>query len=505
MDVKRIALGLFLILGAFLVFSGQSGQAQVEQSACPALVEKALADLGNNCDALDKNNACYGFNRVDATFAEEVPDDFFSQPTDRSPLPALKTIETAPLDEELERWGIAVMNVQANVPNTLPGQSVVFMLMGDVQLENAVSPEDELNLGPTVDITPNVRANIRSNPSLNANIVGGVNAGTQLTADATSPDQNWFRVMYETGPGWINRGVLGSLPDISTLPVITQESRTPMQSFYFTTGFGTPACNEAPPSVLVVQGPENVQVDITANGADIQIGSTIALWLTDDDQMQLIVISGEARVGDLIIPAGFTVFAKVQRNPDGSINLENIGEWTGFRALTEEELGWLQPLEGIPSNLLHYPIIIPSLEDIQQIRIIFTGGGNTGGGGGLQGGSGGGGGADCGNFRPTSPLNGFPFGTATFYWDGAPGATSYVVNVYDENGNVVGSFETDGSSTSVTGDVSGGGGSFFTWRVSALVNGQTACTTEPVLAFRAAPDMDNDDGEGIWCPATSSC
>jgi hypothetical protein len=499
MNSKYIA-AIIILFAAVTFVSFQTGQAQVE-STCPALVEQALGDLGNNCDVLDKNNACYGFNRVDATFAEEVPEDFFSQPTDRTPLPSLQTIQTAPLDEALERWGIAVMNVQANVPNTLPGQSVVFMLLGDVELENVVAPEDALELGATADVTPVTRANIRSNPSLNANVIGGVDVGTVLTADGLSADQQWLRVLYTTGPGWLNREVIDPAADISALPVITAESRTPMQSFYFSTGFGAPVCTEAPPSVLVVQGPDNVKVDITANGADITIGSTIALWLTDDDQMQLIVISGTAQVGNVIVPAGFTIFAKLQRNPDGTFNFENPGPWTGFRALTEEELGWLLPLENIPDNLLHYPIDIPTLQEIQQIRIIFTGGGNGANGGQTGPASGQ---ADCSNFRPTSPLNGFPFGATTFYWDGAPGATSYVVNVYDANGNVINSFPVSGG-TSVTGDVSGGSGNVFTWSVSALVNGQLACTTEPVIAVRAAPDLDfgrkgDDDDDG---PATS--
>ncbi len=57
-----------------------------------------------------------------------------------------------------------------------------------------------------------------------------------------------------------------------------------MQAFYFRTSISGTQCTEAPNS-LVVQGPQDVAVDITANGADIRLGSTIALYLLPVDPM----------------------------------------------------------------------------------------------------------------------------------------------------------------------------------------------------------------------------
>jgi len=477
MRAKYFIPALFPVL---LLVGSVTLLAQTDAGACPALVEQALTELGDNCDALDRNSACYGFNRVDATFVEAQAEDFFSNPADRTALVSLDTIETAPLDETEQRWGIAVLNVQANVPNTLPGQGVVFMLMGDVEVTNEVAPEDALELGEAIEVTTVVAAIMRSGPTTNANVVGSAPQGTQLAADGISPDNRWLRVLFSGGPAWVSRDVVSGDDDVSGLTVIARESRTPMQAFRFQTGVGQPTCDESPPSLLLVQGPENVAVDITANGADIRIGSTIVLWLLPDNRMQLVVVSGQAHLGNLTIPEGFTIFAPL--GEDGEVEDEG-GGWTGFRALTPEELELLLPLEFIPANLLHYPIVVPTQADIAAFLALLNasrtqGGGVVSGPAARQ--------VNCATLVPTSPLGGMAFGQNTFYWNAAQGATAYQVNVYDENGTLVASGQTNAPNTSLTLDVLGGTGFSYSWEVSALVNGQLACTTARVTMQRGA-------------------
>jgi hypothetical protein len=219
-------------------------------------------------------------------------------------------------------------------------------------------------------------------------------------------------------------------------------------------------------------------VDITANGADIQIGSTIVLWLLPDNQMQLIVVSGAAEVGGLTVPAGFTLFAPL--NDEGDV--ENPGDWTGFRALTEEELKLLLPLELIPERLLHYRIIIPTRADIQRFLALLNSS-NVRGGAILSGPAAGD--VDCRTLIPTSPLGGMDYGHNTFYWDAAAGATSYQVNVYDENGVLVATGSVNAPTTTLALDVLSGSGIFYSWEVSAFLNGQLACTTARVSMERS--------------------
>ena len=373
MRVDRKLMCLLMLLGLLIIAPQVLAQEEVTDATCPVLVQQALEDVGNNCDSLERNNACYGFNQVDAAFFEEQPEEFFSTPADRAALSILQTLQTAPLNTEESLWGIATLNVQANVPGSLPGQAVVFMLLGDVEIENAVAPEDAFTPVEPVSVFTTTNANIRSGPGTTWNILMGTSFGEELPADGISPDGEWVRIFKNERVGWINRPLVqeetsGSL---DALPVINNETRTPMQAFYFRTGFGGLECVESPPSVLVVQGPENIAVNINANGADIQIGSTIAL-VVEDGIMKLFVLSGSATVDGAVIPAGFAL--EVELSEDGR---SLAGPWSPSRPMTAEELSALTPLQGIPENLLHYAIVLPSLAEIEQVLAAIRNQGGT--------------------------------------------------------------------------------------------------------------------------------
>jgi hypothetical protein len=120
-----------------------------------------------------------------------------------------------------------------------------------------------------------------------------------------------------------------------------------MQAFYFKTGIGAPACTKSP-DALVVQGPEKVAVDITANGANIRISSTIALRTLEGNKMQVITVHGSAKVNGVIVPIGYTT--TVQLSDDGK---SIIAEPSEPRPLTQDELAELQWLELIPTDVLN--------------------------------------------------------------------------------------------------------------------------------------------------------
>ena len=120
---------IFTVLSAVVVGA--------QPATCTPLLESALAALDENCTGLERNSACYGYNRVEATFArDDFPVESFSHPADVTQLVELNTITTAPLDEETDEWGVVLMRVQANLPGTLPGQNVTFVLMGDAAMAN---------------------------------------------------------------------------------------------------------------------------------------------------------------------------------------------------------------------------------------------------------------------------------------------------------------------------------------------------------------------------------
>lgn len=121
-----------LFMGVFFI-TIQSGNAQ--NDACPALVKRALESVRQVCGDLGRNSVCYGNNQIEASFDSKAQVTF-DRPSDKAPVSELRTLRTFPLDEKLGLWGVALMNIQANVPNTLPGQGVRFVLYGDVAIQN---------------------------------------------------------------------------------------------------------------------------------------------------------------------------------------------------------------------------------------------------------------------------------------------------------------------------------------------------------------------------------
>jgi hypothetical protein len=92
------------------------------------------------CSALGRNAACYGASDVDSiTMANPRPANFFLAPGDTAPLVEFREINPQPLDETTRTFGVGLLNVQANLPNTLPGQGVLFMLVGGARMTNEVT------------------------------------------------------------------------------------------------------------------------------------------------------------------------------------------------------------------------------------------------------------------------------------------------------------------------------------------------------------------------------
>ncbi len=73
----------------------------------------------------------------------------------------LRTITGAPLQLADEIWGLALTRLQADLPDTLPGQNVTVVLMGDIAVENAVPPEAVRQPVTPIDVTASAGVNLR--------------------------------------------------------------------------------------------------------------------------------------------------------------------------------------------------------------------------------------------------------------------------------------------------------------------------------------------------------
>lgn len=370
--------GILLLLAVGL--SRQVSYAQPGGSnTCPSLIETAIEALGTNCEGLGRNSACYGTFRVDATFSDPVVAESFSVPADKAEITTLQTIRTFPLNAAENEWGVAVINAQANIPGALPGQNAVFLLIGDAEIENAVPAEEAFVPGDPLSVQTQSATSLRAQPGADAEIVSEVPSGAELLADAISEDGLWLRTAYNDLPGWVLREGVSTDADLSSLPAYTPESYTPMQAFYFRTSLNT-ECSQAPDAV-VVQGPQNLTIDIRANGADIRLGSTILLQTLPIDEAEqqrlrelyglsedvgelfmLIVLDGEAIVNPdsdnpVHVPAGYATVACLSDpqnlGSDGVANDSVVLADCGFtppRPLTEEEWNNFATLNNVTLN-----------------------------------------------------------------------------------------------------------------------------------------------------------
>lgn len=339
-----------------LAFTTLPGAAQQEDS-CSALVRRALESVKQACGDLGRNSVCYGNTLVEASF--DSADVSFNQPADKTDVETLRTLRTFPLDETLGFWGVAVMNVQANVPGTLPGQGVKFVLYGDVAIENRAEPA----AGVSCAATANTAANIRSGPGANTNVLTSVPAGGALTVTGRSEDGAWLAVTVNNLSGWISADLVTTACDPSSLPVrTTADTATvygPMQAFYFTTGAGNVRCNQLAPSSLVIQSPKGINVQLNANGLDISMGSTLALTATRGQSMRIATLSGKAvtRQGEQfqVIPAGFQAGVEL----GGDDGLTPVGLVSEPELLDEQE--WLAVLDSA-EDIFEEPVEFPDTE-----------------------------------------------------------------------------------------------------------------------------------------------
>ena len=102
---------------------------------CEEIIQRAIGLAEDVCSGLDSNQACYGNQNV---FADFVPDytGRFEVVGDLVALDKLTKIVASPLQYEEQLWGIAFLKLQANLPGTLPGQNVTFLVFGDTVLES---------------------------------------------------------------------------------------------------------------------------------------------------------------------------------------------------------------------------------------------------------------------------------------------------------------------------------------------------------------------------------
>jgi hypothetical protein len=345
--------------------------AVLAQANCPAIIATALAAVDSACNETARNQLCYGNIILKATPRDEAATLQFEKSGDKVGITDVKALQLSSFSLKDEEWGVALMKLQANLPDTLPGQNVIFLLFGDVSMTDASEKIVELPLVTTGGV------NVRLLPTTKAGVIQSLKTNQRVTATGRLPDRSWIRVRLDNGTvGWVSGDYLSG--NIGSLTAIKPNDPVfgPMQAFYFTSGHDDAPCDKAPDSGILIQTPKGAgNINLRANQVDIQLGSTVYLQTVSGDAMYVSVVEGHATLTasgtTQVVPAG-TV---------GRVPLDANGVASGPPERPKPYD--FQRLQNLPVNLkLFASVSIPKALVSSQIddaiaKLVDSGGGTT--------------------------------------------------------------------------------------------------------------------------------
>lgn len=287
--------------------------AAAQDPICTEIVDRALTAVQDACASTARNQACYGYVSIQAVPRFGTLEFAFDTQGDVANVVDIESMRLRPYDPVDKTWGVSLMQIQADLPDALPGQNVTMLLFGDTEITNAVEPG-----APTVTAVAGSGVNIRTSPSTEGRVAGSLVEGETVTANGRNAAGDWLRIRVPDSDalGWVFAGVFTITGDVNTLEIVdslaSETTFTPMQAFYFRTGaLGAIDCNEAPDGLLV-QTPQGVgQINLRANDVGVRLGSTAFMQALPGDSMVVSVIEGTGEVTaqgrTVAVPAGSSV------------------------------------------------------------------------------------------------------------------------------------------------------------------------------------------------------
>jgi hypothetical protein len=131
-----VCVGLFG-LALYRAFIPSTGGNETESGGsnitCQELIDRALQASGDSCDQIGSNQVCYGNNTLTAELNSAGN---FAQEGDVVSVSDLRRLAASPLSLSNEEWGIAVFKVLANLPRSLPGETITMVVFGNTTLDN---------------------------------------------------------------------------------------------------------------------------------------------------------------------------------------------------------------------------------------------------------------------------------------------------------------------------------------------------------------------------------
>lgn len=263
---------------------------------CTEIVQTALAATNDICETTGRNQACYGHVQLEADAQPGMDALEFSKTGDRVNVDAINSLRLSPMNEIDGSWGVALMRLQADIPDEKP-QNVTVLLFGDVQVSNAIGLPTLMDV--TAASTGNV--NVRRDPDNDAFVMMTLSPDQVVTARGRSEDALWLYIDLpdNTGTGWVSSRLMSGTDAFSTLnvvnPALTEYG--PMQAFYLQTGSEESSCDAIPNDGILIQTPEGVaQVRLWINEVRIRLGSTAFIAAGPNHEMTVKTLEGAAHV-----------------------------------------------------------------------------------------------------------------------------------------------------------------------------------------------------------------
>ncbi len=377
--LRRIVWFAFLL--GLLTWPASTAQVHSSSSTCPEIVQEAWSTTSSVCQLVGRNQACYGHIRLDAQPQPYVTRFAFDEEGQVVPVADLLSLRVSAMDMSLGTWGVALLKLQSNLPDSQPDKNVSMILFGDVSIENAATPTVEVPVQPVGSIGA---MNVRVFPSTQAAILGAFSSDEVLQATGRLSDGSWLRIKWPKtgGDGWVYAGLVISTGNLDSLPVIDAGTPYygPLQAFYFQSAPDDAQCSEAANSGMIIQTPEGVgKVTFLIDEISVQLGSTLHFQAQPGGDMAISVLEGSATVSAFgttrMARAGSQIMVPLGQDgrasgPPDMPQTYDVNEFQGLPLdllertiainppLTSEEMDILlaeQPNEGLPPGLINNP------------------------------------------------------------------------------------------------------------------------------------------------------
>lgn len=312
MSLKRIVWFVVITICSVSIASAQD--------SCQMIVQTALDAVLAGCEDIDNNQICYGNNDLIALDFDGQPIENFQTVGNATDIAEVASLATSPFDSNEQTWGVAVLSLQAVLPDTVAGQTVTFIVFGDTEIQNQVIPSNQIVASLSATSIGNI--NIRSGAGTGFARVGTLASGEEIEIVGRNPSSDWVKIETDDISAWAFASLLTIDGDVNFLSVMgdseTSDYSAPIQAFSLQTGVGRSSCNEMPPSGVLIQSPEGTTVNFLINGIEVQIGSTVFIQYIGG-QLVISTIEGIVTVTSSgvsqVIEPGFTVYVWVDGVP----------------------------------------------------------------------------------------------------------------------------------------------------------------------------------------------